>query len=367
MIHTILTLSSSSQASIEIDSFHEDINFYSTITRARFEEINDHLFRSTLESVKKALHDAEMDKSDIYEIVLIGSSTRIPKVQKLLQDFFNGKELNKSINPDEAVAYGAAVLAAILTGDKSEDLKDLLLLDVAPLSLGIETAGGVMTVLLKRNTTIPTKQTQTFTISSYDQSGGTVAELVTVDRENSTKQTETMANSSKTQFSVDIKVFEGEHSLTRDNHLLGYFTLSDISLASNSVPQIEVTFDFDANSILNVSAVDKTSGKENKITVTNDNGRLSKQDIEYMIADAEKYRKEDEIQHERILAKNSLESYCFNMKAIISDKKFTDKMDVHDKKKMIDTIKDTIKWLEINQFATKEEFEYKLKEVEKLC
>ncbi|CAF1361212.1 unnamed protein product [Rotaria sordida] len=362
-----LTLSSSSQASIEIDSFHEDIDFYSTITRTRFEEINDHLFRSTLESVEKALRDAKMDKSVIHEIVLIGGSTRIPKVQKLLQDFFNGKELNKSINPDEAIAYGAAVQAVILTGDKSEYVKDLLLLDIAPLSLGIETAGGVMTVLLKRNTTIPTKQTQTFTISSYDQSGGTVAELVTVDRENSTKQTETMANSSKTQFSVDIKVFEGEHSLTRDNHLLGYFTLSDISLASNSVPQIEVTFDFDANSILNVSAVDKTSGKENKITVTNDNGRLSKQDIEYMIADAEKYRKEDEIQHERILAKNSLESYCFNMKAIISDKKFTDKMDVHDKKKMIDTIKDTIKWLEINQFATKEEFEYKLKEVEKLC
>ncbi|CAF1478749.1 unnamed protein product [Rotaria sordida] len=218
-----LNLSSSSQASIEIDSFHEDIDFYSTITRACFEEINDHLFRSPLESVEKALHDAKMEKSDIHDIVLIGGSTRIPKVQKLLQDFFNGKELNKSINPDEAVAYGAAVLAAILTGDKSEDLKDLLLLDVAPLSLGIETAGGVMTVLLKRNTTIPTKQTQTFTISSYDQSGGTVAELVTVDRENSTKQTETMANSSKTQFSVDIKVFEGEHSLTRDNHLLDLF------------------------------------------------------------------------------------------------------------------------------------------------
>ncbi|CAF1566122.1 unnamed protein product, partial [Rotaria sp. Silwood1] len=221
-----LTLSSSSQASIEIDSFHEGIDFYSTITRAHFEEINDHLFRSTLESVEKALHDAKMDKSNIHEIVLIGGSTRIPKVQKLLQDFFNGKELNKSINPDEAVAYGAAVQAAILTGDKSEDVKDILLLDVAPLSLGIETAGGVMTVVIKRNTTIATKQTQTFTISSYDQSGGTVAELVIFDREDSTKQTETLTTSSNTQFSVDVKVFEGENSLTRDNYLLGYFTLS---------------------------------------------------------------------------------------------------------------------------------------------
>ncbi|CAF3606324.1 unnamed protein product [Rotaria sp. Silwood1] len=362
-----LTLSSSSQASIEIDSFHEDIDFYSTITRTHFEEMNTDLFRTTIESVEKALRDAKMDKSNIHEIVLIGGSTRIPKVQKLLKDFFNGKELNKSINPDEAVAYGAAVQAAILTGDKSEDVKDLLLLDVAPFSLGLETAGGVMTALIKRNTTIPTKQTQTFTISSHDQSGGTGAELAKFDRENSNKQTETMATSSNTQFSVDIKVFEGEHSLTRDNYLLGYFTLSGISLVSDSVPQIEVTFDIDANGILIVSAVDKTSGREHKITVTNDKGRLSKYDIEYMIADAEKYKKEDDIQHECNSAKNSLESYCFNMKETISDKKLTDKIDVYAKKKVIGIIEDTMKWLEINQFAVKEVFEQKLKEVEKLC